>query len=544
MAKLTVANPTGQFPRINAFELAENAAQVARNCTLGAGDIRPTNTSRLVATSARVGTKQTIFRLGNDGGEVQYWLTWPGKVDVARGPIANDTSERIYYTGDGFPKVSNLSLATQGGTVYPVNSYRLGVPAPDLTATAAATGTGDTTMAPETRVYAYTYVSSFGEEGMPTGASNQVVVYPGQSVNLTGMSAAPTGAYDITHKRIYRSAVGSSGQGALQFVAEIPIAQTTYADSVAGTALGEMLATATYAMPPETMEGLTVMQNGVMAAFDGNDILFCPPYLPYAYPEEYRQTSEYKVVGLGAFGQSLVVCTTGTPYLITGTEPENMSMERVELVQACVSKRSIVEVGTGVIYASNDGLVYVGAGGSRVVTESGFFSQGEWASYIPSSMHAHFWDGKVVVFYEKTSQDRGAMIFENILGQQPVLTFSDEWSPCAYVDPQSGGLYMLDGDNIVRFSGSATAKVAIWKSKKFVSGDGLSLACAKVYADAYPVTFRIYADGALLHSKTVQDRQPFRLPAIRAEYYELEIEGDKRVTRIMAATSMEEMRDV
>lgn len=60
-----------------------------------------------------------------------FWFHWTDDVDVIRGPIAGDTSERTYFTGDGVPKVTYSPIATSGGgTNYPNNTYDLGIPAP------------------------------------------------------------------------------------------------------------------------------------------------------------------------------------------------------------------------------------------------------------------------------------------------------------------------------------------------------------------------------------------------------------------------------
>ncbi|MGH8908860.1 MAG: hypothetical protein ACRD0K_20795 [Egibacteraceae bacterium] len=91
-----------------------------------------------------------------------------------RGPIAGDTSQRIYYTGDGEPRVTNLTLGTLGGADnYPAFFYVLGIPQPatEPTVTPDDSGVGATT----SRVYAYTFLSrstlpngnSLDEEGAP-----------------------------------------------------------------------------------------------------------------------------------------------------------------------------------------------------------------------------------------------------------------------------------------------------------------------------------------------------------------------------------------
>lgn len=60
-----------------------------------------------------------------------YWFHWIGDVDVIRGPISGDTSERTYYADGVKPKMTYGSLPIMGGgTNYPINSYDLGIPAP------------------------------------------------------------------------------------------------------------------------------------------------------------------------------------------------------------------------------------------------------------------------------------------------------------------------------------------------------------------------------------------------------------------------------
>jgi hypothetical protein len=59
-----------------------------------------------------------------------YWFHWTGDVDVDRGPVAGDTTERTYYTDGVQPKMTYSPIAVQSGTDYPVASYDLGIPAP------------------------------------------------------------------------------------------------------------------------------------------------------------------------------------------------------------------------------------------------------------------------------------------------------------------------------------------------------------------------------------------------------------------------------
>ena len=83
-----------------------------------------------------------------------------------------------------------------------------------------------------------------------------------------------------------------------------------------------------------------------------------------------------------------------------------------------------------------------------------------------------------------------------------------------------------------------------WRSKIFPMAKPLSMACAQVEAEAYPVTAKIYADGTLLHTQTVDSRNPFRLPAKVARDWEVELSSTNEVFSFAMAQSMEELMSV
>jgi predicted ATP-dependent protease len=69
-----------------------------------------------------------------------------------------------------------------------------------------------------------------------------------------------------------------------------------------------------------------------------------------------------------------------------------------------------------------------------------------------------------------------------------------------------------------------------------------AFSCAEVRADAYPLTFKLYAAGALKHTQTVATGEPFRLPGgYYAQDIQIEIVTNKPVQGVMLAHSMQEM---
>lgn len=535
MTLIVIKEFDGEAPRINPRQLPPTMAQKALNSKLWS-TLKPFRNEKFVITPTKVGADKSIYRLGQGLAETQFWMSWATDVDVARGQIAGDTTERTYFTGDGVPKVTDASLCTTGGTNYPNVAYTLGLPRPTLTPIVSVSGTG--TGLPESRIYVYTYVSAWGEESQPCLASLPADVKAGNGVALSNMSTAPTGAYNVATKRIYRSNTGNFGTQ-FQFVAEIPVAQTTFTDTVAGTALGEVLPSSTWAMPPANMAGLITLPNGVMAGFSDNEVCFCDPYHPYAWPIGYRQKTEFPIVAIGHYGGVLIVGTTGTPYQITGIDPASMSSQKMEIQQACSSKRSMVNMGTGVCYASPDGLVYA-SGGSAVLATANQFNRDEWQALNPSSIHAYLLDGRYIGFYD-TGTVRGGFIFCPADGKDGLIHI-DTYATAGYVDPVLDALYLKVGANIMRWDAGTTDKTLTWRSKIFVMPKPSNMSCGQIFAAAYPVTVKTYADGSLKHTQIVTSNSPYRLPSgYLANEYEIEIISQYEIYSVLHAESVKEL---
>lgn len=523
----------GAVPGIAGRLLQPFQAQDAENCDVRDGDIVPFKGLTSVTTLAKSGTIETVWRWDNSA-----WFHWASDVDVVDGPVPDDTEARTYYTGDGVPQMTYAGIATSSGDgVFPSNSFNLGVPAPATAPSVSVSGTAnDENDIGEDRTYIYTYVSAKGEEGPPTGPSASVLWKPGQTVDVTNMDTAPTGNLNITTKRIYRTATGGEST-AFQFVDEINVANTSYNDAIATESLGEVLPSVTWDPPPDNMIGLTAMPNGILAGFRSNELLFSESFLPHAWPVNYRLQTEPDIVAIGAFGNSLVVATRDYPYLVTGTDPSAMAMQRMEVPYPCLAKRSMVDMGFAVVYASTDGLVRFDNNGPRIMTE-GLFTPTQWRSFAPGSMHAYRFDDYYVAFYN-TGNESAAML----------LPLSGDWvmflsfhASAGWTDPEDGTLYVVQNNDELQSFNTASALTIRWQSGARVIPRPVNIGAARVDADAYPVTFRLIADDAVKATKTVQDGQPFALPGgYRSQRYAVEVEGTSRIRRIEAAESAREI---
>ncbi len=508
----------------------------------GRGDLRPL---KAPAPRATVGAgRKTIYRMGRDiVSDTEYWLSWTTPVSVVRGFNTADTGERTYYTGDGFPKWTDNTMAL--GASPPTAWRALGLPAPASAPALAAAG-GSSTQT-ETRVYVYTYVNDIGEESAPSPSAT-INCKPDDTVTISSLAAAPSGSYGINRIRVYRTETGSSGATSLFFLREIASTSTSTTDD--NRALGEVLPSATWVPAPGVPQGgalnltepalhsLTPLWNGMMAGITGREIRFCEPYTPSAWPMQYGLTpADVTPIALAAFSQTLVVATNGRPVVCTGGTPDAMDEQPVEFLQSCVSASSMVSVGHGVVWASPDGLAYLGAAGPRLLTAKSMRPE-DWRALRPETIIGAFFEGCYYGFYSPADGVKKSFMVDPAYPDG--VFFSDVGADAVYVDDLQDAMFILVGTSVQRWDAGA-ALSARFRSKVF---DHLApvpgFTCAKVVADTYPVTLRLFGDAGEVASVSVASTAPVRLPCSYRSYTtQLEVETTGAVQGVAVAHSME-----
>lgn len=484
MAGIKIAAFAGIVPRTSGTLLKDNEAQTASNTKLYSGELRSwfEPGSLPVRVFPRPDTMSIYKQLTASGDAL--WLSWDQDVNAVPGPIFALDEYPTYYTGAGTPKKTNATLAAVGsGPYYPGDFLEMGVKAPVAAPTVSASGGSGVA---ETRVYLYTYISEFGsiqEESAPSPASGVVSVLPGGTVTVSGIpAAAPAGKYNITKVRIYRSVAGTSSNPFLR-VADINIGTTSFADTTPALGLGQRLPSTRYDEPPADLQGLVSMANGILAGFRGNEIFFCEPFLPHAWPASYALTVEFPVVGLAAFGESLVVATRGNPFIINGSTPASMSQAKLPIYEPCVSKRSVASDEGGALYASPNGVVRVGQGFAGIATRD-LMTREEWQLYRPSSMLGAVLDGRYYLFCDNpTTEFVGALILDRNEAASP-LTTTTLYTTAAYPEPISAALHVVFEDEIRVWEGSTLSFLPFeWKSKVFILPRPVNFGAAQIEAD-------------------------------------------------------------
>jgi hypothetical protein len=554
MPGLRIDNFSGMVPRTAPTELEGNQAQLANNAKLTSLEIRPWRSPTLVYTPFGGASVQTIYKFTGPTGTSPIWLEWNYDVDVVPGPVADLTDYRLYYTSSGFtPKKTNWALASSNGAgsaPFPNAQYEMGVPTPTGAPALSRANTG--TSPTEDRAYIYTYVTVFGavsEESAPSPASLITVNTTGDSVTITGFSTAPAGNYNFQYKRIYRSVIGATTSSYL-LVAEIPIANATYTDTKTVAQLGSALQSLNYTPPPTSLQGIVSMPNGILAGFTGNQIWFCEPYLPHAWPAPYMLTTDYPIVGLGVFGNSLFVGTTRNPYMVTGTSPDSMSQEKLSMVQPCISKKSIASDQYGVLYSSPNGLVSISPGTQEVISNA-LFTRDEWQTINPGTVIGAMYNNMYFAFYNANGTRN---TFVLLRGDIPPLAQFSASAKAVFVEPTTGVLNILSStDNKIYALDSSTSSntTYYWKSKKFLQARPMTYAALQLHADwtylvgANVATVSLLADGNTVFTQNITSDEPVRLPAMTRSYvWEIVLTGNVPIRRVAIATSVAELAGV
>ena len=556
---------SGTAPGVAPRLLAEKFGQVAENVDFESG--------RLVATTEdsdtytlQSGSRRSIYYYRDTS-----WLEWSQDgVSVVPGPIPGDTTDRLYFTGQNYPRMGTVSTLVSGSSGYPANSYRLGVPAPGNAPGVTIAGTADDTLTPNDVSYVYTFVTAFGEEGPPSSPSSIIQLDDTQTTTLSlPTSDQPSGNYNFgsgSLKRVYRSNTGSTNTQ-FQFVGEVPYTATSFDDLLDADELGEVLPSATWIGPPDDdtslypdgpLKGLISLAQGTMAGFTGKRFCLSEPFLPHAWPIQYRITTEEDIVAIASTANGVAALTDGQPYFITGTEPSSMTAVRIDLAQACVNINSVVDMGDYVLYAGPDGLCGVESASGSVLT-TGLISVKQWNDdFHPTTIRAFRHEGTYVAFHST-----GGWVYDPRADESALstLTISAEVRG-GYMNPKDGELYIIVGNKIKKYRGSSASKTATFKSKKYVTPAPVSMGWVSLHANEYPATVKVYGDGTLLAHYTLTKSgstytlattvpsnisnatlaEPImRMPAVVAQEWEVQVEGTD-INEFCLAQAMDEIR--
>lgn len=603
----------GMIPRTGPRNIPTYNSTEAWDCKLWSGELRCLRSDRRVHKLPDTQDQyKTIYHYERPGQD-KLWLAWKEDVDLAPGPIENDAYNRMYITGLDKPRVFDSTMVDDTTvTIDDTNSYAIKVTAPAAPTLAVdGTGTGD----PVTRTYVVTYVREWSDgkqdesqaslPGKQSSGEEYLDVETGQTVKVSGLVPSPaTDEGTIKYIRIYRSVTTSDGIASYRFVYEFETdpaeiasypkvawdgSEFTFTDDVKDEDLGEALPSMEWAPPLDTLQGIVSLRNGVFAAFSGNDVYFSEPYRPHAWPSKYKISFDYTVIGLGSYGNNIVICTDAYPHVANVQNPDAVIPQPVNELSPCMSKGSIISANGSVMYATPNGLISIDTSKPQLLSQL-FFTRDEWARYNPSSFSAAYHRGKYYAFYEALDGSSGGILFDMTEQQVGVVNLSG-FASGTFVEKETDDLYIVKnvenfGQYVLKVEGDESqCKPITWRSKSFTSTSGLANFSAAridfgadeehtvdisdqplfgalneltvntipVGGDVYSyltarklgdksTKFMWYVDGQLVYQTEVKSGRPFRLPAgVRGTEYYFELNTTRSIRRVEIATSMAEL---
>lgn len=612
--KLALTNFIGEIPRIAPRILPDNAAQIAEEVKINSGELRPLYEDIEVMSLDDDIVAVYKWYVSSD----KYaWILSDRPFSIEKSPAFNDEYARIIinYKDTKETRITDsatVQLEPGSGQEYaPVrltnnNTYSLAVPGVISPGTMAVSGTSTGNV--ESRSYAVALVREWSDGKLDVGPLSSpaktsqglytVDVGLGQTVTLSGINIPSTAYSDAGVREIYvyRSVTTSDGSAAYSYVGSIPVVSGTvtysFTDDVPAVDVAETAVSSEWDTPP-SLSGILALGNGVLVGYSGYDIYFSYPYQAHAWPNAYRVSVDYEIVGLGSFGNTVVVCTKGSPYLVLVQDPAAATVRAINGSYPCLSEASILSLSTGVYYAAPGGLLLVNSTSPSYYT-SALVTKDEWARFNPENLKSAFYQYNYVGV--SSSEDTYSGFLLNITDASPGIIELKRNATFVYSDIQDNSLYFIlkdsTGSRLIKYdspsySSEEKFKFFKWKSRVFTSTEGVhTMSAVRVRAEygidnyvspfvysAYlnpfnsvslntgsvnapvnmselykefiknkAVLFTYYVDGVPKFSKLIYSNAPVRLPAgFRGHEVELEVVASTPVHSIEVASSIGEL---
>jgi hypothetical protein len=537
------SNFLGANYKVHPKRLVEGVGVQSFNLRLGFGDMRPWRDAQTVVSTGGGAQLISAYRANRAVvSDTNHWFQWATDVDVVPSLIPTDTSEEIFYTGDGEPKSTDLIIGLP--PIPGPSAWRtMGVPKPEIIGSLGinTSGAGPS----ETRVYVTTFLNERQRESAPS-EPRSIVVPGGTTVDIGGLVAPPSGSHGITLRRIYVSTDGGDFLEVLQQAADLPTATD---NGIRGSVLqsGGDPSKPAWLPPPDNLKGLVQLWNGMLGGFFGKTFAASEPGKPWAWPVEYQDELFDDIVGTAVWGQSWVICTTSQPFIMRGG-PALFDRQPVELQQSCLSKRSVLSMGHGVCYAGPSGLCYVGANGPPRVLTEGIVTAQEWQSLNPASIIGARFENYYIGFYNNGTPS-GFIV--DTLNPQGTTQLSVT-ARGRYYDPISDRLYLQTEGNLIKRWDAGPPLTVSFRTNIVRHPKATNPGFALIVADVpQSVQFTLYADlptstgsrvMTTIYSATVATGMPFALPSgYLAQDFQVLIASTGAVQGVMLGETAEDL---
>lgn len=386
--------------------------------------------------------------------------------------------------------------------------------------------------------YQFTCINDWNEEGAPSPAAIARPTYL-QDVRIQVVLPSDTGFKPIAKVQHYRT---YGATATFVQVEATPEVDHKYLDkSRDASGVGLAITSEDYEPPPTDLQGVEVSPNGVFAFFKENQLYLSEPYLPHA--ASYIYTFSHAVRAVQAGQQSFVVTTADGLYLLAGVSPGAMQPMKLPQPQPGIAQRSMVDVDGGAIYASGDGLVFVGGTQTSTELSQSLFGREVWRKQYgdmvrDASLRLSYHDGHLLVSSDK--HDKGFVL--RLDETQASLSRHTQRMDCTFQLPVEDALYYSVGNALYQFQ-AGTQQEFYWRGREEIFPQAQVFGAGFLRSDN-PVQLMLWCDDILVYDQRIEAGH-FRLPAKmpRCLRMVVAVRGTGKLYELCLAQSMTELRN-
>ncbi|MFV0512499.1 MAG: hypothetical protein ACK5MY_02515 [Jhaorihella sp.] len=404
----------------------------------------------------------------------------------------------------------------------------------------------------DARFYLVTWVNEDGVESRPSPPSEVISVRDGAVVDL----ALPPPPPGTLYMRVYRNdspADSGMDEGSVestpQLISEVA-PQATFRDNRRLMDMEQGGLTTLDNCDPPPLECVAETEAGYLVGFNGGEVAFSEIGEPHNWPERYRFTLPYDIVGIAVHQNDVYVGTTGHPYRISIAQPdgEDIFMQyditRYDDFFPLLHQEAITATDAGAAMATIGGVATLSRQGAVLATRDRI-DEDIWDDEIAPTM-LEWQHGRLFGY--------GGPIGGFILGWQGAsnLDIGDlvtiDWQPDTIHAGYDGKMYYVQDGSARTWDEGKVNLPYRWVSRIYRAQGWMKWAAAKVVGDhdaANPVTFRLYSENGLYWEQQVVNNKPFRLPCgPRGIEWWVELEGTTCVREAHVATSKMELTEI
>ena len=566
MPSIRITQFAGLLPEVNPKALRNDHAQIAHNCLLWDGWLRPMPQWTVVSSFATQPRSLIKLHSAPAGFFVSDF--------VDQGIFVENEPYTVNYVG-----LLNGVISKVIGT----SIFHVGLPIPPINAAVQTVTPNFLSTYPIPRTYAITFLSDASESPpfvLPElGALGDV--FEGDIINLSlTVNVGALANYHITGYRLYRTVpqfdtgeqIGNPAETGFHLVTDVtlfgaPPPMIAYSDTRSSEQIpGDLLLTDQFMEPTLNTSFLRQTESGWLVAVEPavtpitvpSVIQISERYLWDAWPPQNTVRLPANVTGVTVFYDDVFFGTLDYPYHMRiemgDNDALNLSIRPFPDEYRCVPN-TLVTTNFGAMYASPDGLVALQVQGdhmlSKKVTNPGDQLGGQNIR-IDSALQGMWWNGNYFGLCDSVGY-----VFNvpnestNEFPLAQLVTIDVPHGSIGATVVTGSGLFALWGTNLYTFPlpgyGYDTApKMAFrWKSRRYVLPGMYTMAAAKVVNDGSgTLTFTAIGDGQIIISRAVTDSDPFRFPhQHKVIEWEFVLEGTSVVSELHVATSIRELTE-